>query len=152
MNEPVDDRHLLRLVHGELVATEAERLYRRLRTDTDLRARYEQLESAWQGLELAPPSPLPDGWRQETLDLASRCDEQWGWRAAPLWVRAGATAALLVGVLLGNAVAAPSASERHLGEQPAEWLSPTPPTSGLADSYWQALAEDRPLDAEWGAS
>jgi len=153
MNKAIDDRQLLRLLHGELGAAEAAELRQRLRTDAELRLRWQELESTWQELELAPLSPLPAGWRQQVVVAARRSEASWNWAAAPLWVRAAATVALLAGVLLGNVVAGPAVwvgggAVDNDPDNDAELLRQLLDSPGLAESYWQVLAEDPPLGAE----
>ncbi len=153
MNQAIDERQLLRLLHDELGGAEAAELRQRLRMDVELRLRWQELEGTWQGLELAPLSPLPGHWRQQVVVAARRGETSWSWAAAPRWARAAATVALLAGVLLGNVVVGPGfsvgggAADNDAGYD-ADLLSQLLDAPGLAESYWQILAEDPRLDAD----
>lgn len=145
--ERMDDRRLMRLLHGELSPEEAERVRERLARDPAAAARLRELERLWSGLELPPPEGAPPGFAAR---VAARAADESARRSAPFgpaWVRVAAGAALVagiaagtsVGLLAGGAGEAPSAVKEP-SETADEWayLEETP--SSLAESYWSAVS------------
>jgi anti-sigma factor RsiW len=133
---------LMRLLRGELPDDEARSLRGRLERDPELAAAYERLESAWTGLALPEPAPVPPGF---TGRVMARVREQpagisWeGWTGAPAWARAAAVAALLAGVALG-------AGAGSLWQETAPATAAATTLEGedslsLAESYWSVLGE-----------
>jgi anti-sigma factor RsiW len=126
---------LLRLLGGELPADRERALRDRVASDPELAAAYRRLESAWEGLALPPPGPVPIGFSGRVMARvrelpgggAAETPTSVSWAAAPRWVRATAAAALLAGVLLGAGLGTRRApDERHaLAGVPA-----------LTESYW----------------
>jgi anti-sigma factor RsiW len=126
---------LLRLASGELPADRERALRDRLARDPELAAAYRRLESAWRGLELPPPAPVPLGFsgrvmsRVRALDAAGApaASASVSWAAAPNWVRATAAAALVAGVLLGAGLGTRRAPDEGHG---------TAGVPALTESYW----------------
>jgi hypothetical protein len=130
---------LMRLLHGELGTERTRALRARLEREPALAAAYRRLESAWRGLELPPPAPVPVGFagRVTTHARALRGDGAAAagtidWSAAPRWVRATGAAALVAGVLLGAGLG----SHRSADERAT--LAGEP---GLTESYWVMVDE-----------
>lgn len=146
------DIELMRLLHGELPADEARELRARMDRDPSLAAAYARLERAWNGLDLPPAPPAPPGFGQRILARAQ--GEPSGgaisWAAAPVWVRAAAAAALVLGAAMGAGVGSwtgiSQSGEAHERETAAETLftqadSESGVQSSFAESYWDALGE-----------
>jgi anti-sigma-K factor RskA len=95
------DLRLLRLLHGELPADEAQSLQGRMAEDRELAARYEVLRKSWLTLELPEPAAAPPGFAARVATRARAAQEELSWAVAPLWVRTAAAAALVVGVVIG---------------------------------------------------
>src|ERR1700720_1166958 len=135
----VDKVELLGLLQGELPPERASALRERLVREPELAAAWRRLESAWEGLTLPPPAPVPLGFSGRVM---SRVREQAGgapplgagagatitWAAVPTWVRATCAAALVAGVLLGAGLG----SRARLDERQRSAES----VSGLTQSSW----------------
>ena len=157
----IDDRRLLRLLHGELPPEEAAELRRRLGADPVAAARLQELERLWDGLELPPPDAAPPGFAAR---VAARAAENEGrtWIGAgapfgPAWARAAAAVALAAGLALGAGVgwlvgerapaveASAGTDAAAIGEDPEsadEWAYLEEELPTLAESYWDAFYED----------
>lgn len=143
------DRELVAMLAGELDDAAAAALEARLETDPALRARRARLEAVWERLESPLPAPSP-AFRARVVAAARRDldPEPLRWSAAPPWVRAGATAALLLGVALGGLAAGgldagrlaplPVATDDAADEIEIEIGGYQPPTS-LAEAFWHSL-------------
>ena len=100
----VTERRLMRLLHGELPADEAKRLEQQLAGDAELRAAYEALAATWEGIAAPPEERLPADFASGVMAAARKIrDGELSWSLAPVWARAGATAALVAGLFLGAA-------------------------------------------------
>lgn len=158
-----DDRRLVRFLHGELPAGEAERLRRRLEREPELARRLRRLEAAWDGLELPPADPAPPGFAARIAGRAAEdgvngSGEPEAFR--PAWARAAAAAALTVGLAAGAVLARVSLPREPLATTAArssveasvetvqEEMQSSVPT--LAESYWSALDEAGDDGAEDG--
>jgi anti-sigma factor RsiW len=95
------ERRLLRLLSGELPEAEASALRQRLEREPELAARFARLNRSWSDLELPPAAAAPPGFAARVLARAKEAEDRLGWSVAPLWVRATAAAALVLGVVLG---------------------------------------------------
>lgn len=138
MNGQVE-RELMRLLHGELPAPEAEKLRARLAREPELQAAYRRLAGAWESLGEPPAAVSGPAFRVEVMERLRRERGEGSplaWRAAPAWARLAAVLALGAGLALGSSLAATVA--RDGGEEGAAWSEE--PT--LAESYAAALAED----------
>ncbi len=99
----INERQLMRLLHGELAPDEARRRERELENDDGLRAAHGRLARTWDSLEL-PPAELPAGFSAGVVAAARKLGAgELSWSRAPAWARGGAAAALLTGLLLGVA-------------------------------------------------
>ena len=99
----VTERQLMRLIHGELPADEAQRLERELKRDPELRASRDRLAQTWASLEL-PASEPPADFTASVMAAARELPDagrELSWSLAPAWARGGAAAALFTGLLLG---------------------------------------------------
>jgi hypothetical protein len=101
-----DDTRLLRHLHGELSADEAQRLRCELAANPGLAARLAELETAWRGLELPPPTAPPPGWAARMARLAGDgmargAGSPFGLGVAPAWAKTLVAASLAGGLLLG---------------------------------------------------
>ena len=144
--QSASERRLMRLLHGELPPDEARRLERRLEQDAELRAAYDRLAETWAGLELPEPGEAPAGFAAGVMGAARKVrGGELSWSLAPLWARAGSTAALLAGLLLGAtfggdfAQPAPEAVVEY-ADADADAIADAVPLS-LAEAYWLALEE-----------
>lgn len=146
----IDDRRLMRLLHGELSPEEEVRLRAALARDPAAAARLRELERLWTGLELPPPDGAPPGFAAR---VAARAAEERARRAAPFgpaWARVAAGAMLVagmaagasVGLLTGPAGEAPTAAavEPEPTESAAAWAYLEDSPSSLAESYWTAVS------------
>ena len=146
---PNHDEHLalMRLVTGEPGADEARHLERRLGEDPALRRRYERLRKSWDGLELPAPPPLPDTFRDGVVAAARRLEaSEIDWSGAPAWVRSGAAAALVVGLVAGlgagHLALTPNENLRELVELDDLFAEELDSHSfSLAEAYWQDLEQ-----------
>ena len=146
----IDDRRLMRLLHGELPREEEAELRAALARDPAGGARLRELECLWAGLELPPPEAAPPGFAAR---VAARAAAERARRAAPFgpaWARVAAAAVLVagmaagasVGLLAGRTGEAPAA-EAAESEAPAEtdaWAYLEESPSSLAESYWSAFS------------
>ncbi len=137
--DDVDKVQLLRLLQGELPPERASALRERLLREPELAAAWRRLESAWEGLTLPPPAPVPLGFSGRVM---ARVREQAAgarpvgagagaaitWAAAPTWVRATCAAALVAGVLLGAGLGARGRLDER--QRTAEGVP------ALTESYW----------------
>ena len=88
------ERRLMRLLHGELPPDEARRLERQLEHDAELRSAYEKLAETWARLKLPEACEAPAGFAASVVEAARvALGGELSWSLAPLWARAGATAA-----------------------------------------------------------
>ena len=147
------ERQLMRLLHGELPLDEARQLERELERDGELRAAYERLAQAWDGLEL-PASAVPAGFSAGVMTAARELrDGELSWSLAPVWARGGAAAALVCGLLLGAVFGGGFGTPEAGGEAMliADAEADAAPLS-LAEVYWLALEETGGAFAEDGAA
>jgi anti-sigma factor RsiW len=150
---PGMDNDLMRLLHGELGPDEARELRGRIRREPELAETWRRLERTWRDLEPPTPSAVPPGFTRRVMAHV-RSQEKPGslsWSAAPGWVRAAATAALVAGAALGIGVG------RSL---PASEASPTTASASvavsnlaeeddsLAGSYWSVVEDATGSDTE----
>ncbi len=156
----VNERQLMRLLHGELPADEASRLERRLADDGELRAAYERLARTWDSLDLpasAPPAGFSAGVMAAARGLGGDglADGELSWSLAPAWARGGAAAALVAGLLLGASFGRGfELPETGAGDQTvlvADADADAMPLS-LAEVYWLSLEESEGLLATDGAT
>jgi hypothetical protein len=134
---PNELRELVRLALGELAGAAAERLRARLGREPELRAAYERLLGAWEGLEEPPPSAVEPAFRAEVMQRVRRAaaaEPGLGWRGAPAWAKAAAAVAAVSGVALGSGLAAAGGGSAA----PEEWLEELT----LAESWVEVLAGD----------
>ena len=136
-------RQWMRLLHGELPADEARRLEAELARDDELRAAYEGLTRAWNGLEL-PAVEVPAGFSAGVTAAARKLQGgELSWSLAPSWARGGAVAALLGGLVLGaafgNGLGAPAAGETVETALVAD--ADAGSALSLAEVYWLSLDE-----------
>lgn len=127
-------RELMRLLHGELSAGQAEQLQSRMDRSPALKAEWERLQPLWQALELPAVEPAPSAFaHQVRLRMNEQpSDYSWGWTPMPVWARAVAVLALAAGLGTGAFVA-------ELGSGPVWFEMPGEET--LADSYERALGQ-----------
>ena len=105
----------------------------------DVRELYRRLERAWNGLELPPPSPVPEGFAPRVQEAARRLRAgELSWSLAPRWARAAGAAALAAGLALGTALGA-GLAEPATADDP-EVVAFAEPLS-LAEGYWLHLEE-----------
>lgn len=133
----IDDRALLRLVHGEVTEEERRSLTRALAREPALAARYRRLAEAWD--DLTPPLDEVPARSLVLSVMATIRRRQQGaldWGRAPRWVRATAVLALAIGLALGIGTG------RVVGWGEAvdadAWLGSSTP--GVAESWWLDLA------------
>lgn len=147
------DNDLMRLLHGELGPDEARELRGRIRREPELAEAWRQLERTWRDLEPPPASPVPPGFTGRVMAHV-RSQEKPGslsWSAAPGWVRAAATAALVAGAALGIGVGRSlPASEASLAATSASVSvsSLTEEDDSLAGSYWSVVEDATAADTE----
>lgn len=125
---------LLRLLAEELPPAEAEPLTHRLAREPELAAAWERLSRQWQGLELPPAAGAPPGFATRVTARAKAAVAGGDLRAAPVWLRATAVLALAAGLALGVGAGL------WQGAESAEEIELAAPS--LAESYWEAVAED----------
>jgi hypothetical protein len=126
----VDDRELMRLLHGELAPERARELTARLDRDPELALGYRRLAAAWEALEPPPPSPPPPGFTGRVMARVREraAGREVGWSGAPGWVRAAGAAALAAGVLAGAGLGAGRSPAPGGGT--AVWRAAAPAASG----------------------
>lgn len=147
-----DRRALLRLLHGELPAAEAERLRARLAAEPRLAAAHARLSAVWRAAEPPPASPPPPGFSGRVMAGVRAAAGEPRWSEAPSWVRAAFAGAALAGVLAGVGLGirlpplAPPSGERPAATATAgtegledEQLAALGLDDGLASGYWEAL-------------
>lgn len=96
-----DQRALLRLLHGELPAAEAERLRARLAAEPELAAAHDRLAAVWRAAEPPPAAPPPPGYSGRVMARVRAAAREPRWSEAPAWVRATTAAAAVAGVVAG---------------------------------------------------
>jgi anti-sigma factor RsiW len=147
------DNDLIRLLHGDLGPDEARELRGRILREPELAEAWSRLERTWRDLEPLAPSTVPPGFTGRVMAHV-RSQETPGslsWSAAPGWVRAAATAALVAGAALGIGVgrslpaseASPvtaSVSMSNLAEAEED--------DSLAGSYWSVVEDATGSDTE----
>ena len=149
-HDDMDDRRLIRYLHGELDAREARELAAQLERDPALRARLERLRVVWEALRPVPPTPVPYGFAQRLqrqIEAQRATGGAFGWSVAPAWVRVVAGAALVAGVALGlglgrvppPVVAAASSSARQVAA-----ATPRPPVASGSPAPSPATAPAAP--------
>ncbi len=138
----VTERQLMRLIHGELPADEAQRLERELERDPELRANRDRLAQTWASLEL-PASEPPSDFTAGVMTAARELPEagrELSWSLAPAWARGGAAAALFTGLLLGatfgRGFELPTTDSQTAVVADADAVPLT-----LAEVYWLTLEE-----------
>lgn len=137
---------LMRLLHGELPEARARELRARLESDPALAEEYRRLRTAWEGLALPPPSPVPPGFSRRVMARA-RAERPDGLslRGAPVWVRAVAAAALVAGTAIGIGVGGrlPLREETPAATQSVQTETATQDDltleDSLAGSYWETV-------------
>jgi anti-sigma factor RsiW len=141
----MDDRRLMRLLHGELPPEEEARVRAALARDPAAVARLRELERLWDGLELPPPEAAPPGFAAR---VAARAAGERARRATPFgpaWARVAAGAVLVAGMAAGASVgllagsAGEAAARDGAAEPAAEWTYLEDAPSSLAESYWSAV-------------
>lgn len=132
------ERQLMRRIHGELSAAEAAELERRIAGDPELEALERRYRALWAELELPPPAALPADFAAGVAAEARRRAGELRLATAPGWVRAGAAAALVGGMLLGALLGGGFAVSEPVAEQETAYYDA--PLS-LAESYWLTLEE-----------
>lgn len=166
--DTMDERRLVRLLHGELAPEEAAALRREVARDPGAARRLAELGTTWEALELPAPRPAPSGFAGRVAALAAEEDaERRAADAAPLgpaWARAVAGAALILGLTAGATLASlaggagggepvgasgsgeapdPAAVAWKVpfgsGEAGIDWAGTDAVPSSLAETYWSAL-------------
>ena len=146
---------LMRYLAGELDAPTLRQLEERLEEDAQLRSALQDLQSTWSAL--APPDGEPKVPHQ-TSAILSKIRQQRdldqaepGWLTAPVWIKTGSLASLVVGVAMGLLLtfepgAASGFGRADLGHTYSDGFElggehdlflAAEPTS--ADLYWRAL-------------
>ncbi|MEM9292544.1 MAG: hypothetical protein AAGD01_12755 [Acidobacteriota bacterium] len=149
MMKTVNERQLMRYLHGELPAAEAVHVEEALRRDPALRQVLDGLESSWSSLQLPPVEPAPLGFSTRIAARARGGVEPAGLLSSlgegSRWVRATAAAALLSGLVVGASLGwwmQPRVDPGAATEDPQlvvdEGLDLFFEES-LADHYWNAL-------------
>ncbi|HSL84380.1 MAG TPA: hypothetical protein VLF66_16525 [Thermoanaerobaculia bacterium] len=146
----IDDRRLMRLLHGELPPGEAAELRAALARDPAAAARLRELERLWAGLELPPPEGAPPGFAAR---VAARAAEERALRAAPFgpaWARVAAAAVLVAGRAAGASrgvlAGAPGGPDDPVvtaeeAAADAAWAYLEEAPTSLAESYWSQVSE-----------
>ena len=130
----VNERELARLARAGLGGDERAALEDRLAGDPDARRSFVAFEAVWSDLDLPEPAAAPAGFAARVLARArERGDRELRWQAAPGWVKAAATVALLGGLALGAAAGRDGADLPDLAGDLT-----------LAEEYWIALEEMAP--------
>jgi anti-sigma factor RsiW len=150
------DNDLTRLLHGELPAGEARELRERMLREPGLAAAYARLERTWSGLELPPAAPIPPGFTGRVMARvrSEKSPSALSWTAAPGWVRATATAALLAGAALGIGVgrswpaAEPPAMTAMAETATAALSTPGNEDLSLAAGYWSLVDDETGTETE----
>lgn len=135
------DQDLMRLLHGELAPEEARALRARIFRDPELAAAYRRLEGTWQALELPPAAPVPPGFAGRVTARARSQAQQLSWANAPLWARAAAAVALVVGALVGAGFGRLLPAPATAQPSPVEAGELFSAESTFADSYWQVVSD-----------
>jgi anti-sigma factor RsiW len=142
---------LMRLLQGELPEERARELRERLERDPGLARDYDRLRRTWEGLALPPSSPVPPGFAPRVMARVRtvRPAEGLSLRAAPVWVRATAAAALVAGTVLGIGVGGRLPASRPAPEpEPGRTVQASGTEEAqsddligdtLAGSYWDTL-------------
>lgn len=145
----IDDRRLMRLLHGELPPGEEAELRAALTRDPAAAGRLREVERLWAGLELPPPEGAPPGFAGR---VAARAAEERARRAAPFgpaWARVAAAAVLVAGMAAGASVGfltapageGPTAADAEAEAAEADaWAYLEESPSSLAESYWSAVS------------
>lgn len=131
-------RRLLRLLREPPMGEQE--IAERLGDDPEIEKRYRRLLPVWHDLEPPPASEVPPDFAAAVVAAARReAREPLVWSRAPAWARAGAVAALLVGLaagtLLGGSAPAPALD---VAAAPASFLAAPP---SLAELYWLGVPE-----------
>ena len=134
-----DRQQWIRSLQGDLSPDESRQLQRELREDPASAAAYRQLAETWNRLELPPPSSVPEGFRAGVLDSV-RQDTRHAIRPAPVWARAGAAAALLMGVVLGASLG--TIQPPGTPGEDDEVLYLAQESVSLAEAYWLTFDDD----------
>ncbi len=131
---------LMRLLHDELPADQADDWRGRLETDPALRARYEALAGVWQALDdwtVTEPLSVSAEWRTSlSRRLAREAGVPIRLSGAPMWVRLAATAALAGGVMLGIGV-----GRLDSADEDPQWAFGA--SASLAEGFWLEAARER---------
>lgn len=148
--ETMDDRRLMRYLHGELPPEEAEALRERLAREPGAAARLRELEGTWAALELPPAEGVPPGFAGR---VTARAAEERARRAAPFgpaWARLAAGLVLAAGLAAGASLGllagadggpAPPGAGTEAGDGTSlEWAYLEESPSSLAESYWSAVS------------
>ncbi|HWM93993.1 MAG TPA: hypothetical protein VN493_24760 [Thermoanaerobaculia bacterium] len=143
-----NELELMRLLHGELPEEQARELRARMERDPALAGEYSRLQRSWEGLSLPPSAPVPPGFAQRVAARARAASADTtglSWSTAPVWVRAAAAAALVLGTALGAGVGGSWPTQ----ETPAEEVQATDEElsevdGSLAESYWTAIEDLEP--------
>ena len=133
---PMDERDLMRLLHGELSAADARELEARLAREPELAAARRRLERSWGGLAL-PAAAAPPGFAGRVMArVREEAAGPLSWSLAPRWVRATAAAALAAGIALGAGLAGWQGGATAGGDDGLAALETT-----LAESYADAVGD-----------
>jgi anti-sigma factor RsiW len=130
------EKQLLRLLAGELSATDAGQWRQRLENEGDVRRAFASLRETWEVLE---PPPLPKVHPSFTSRVVRRAvdrpvvDAAVPSRPSPAWAVATAALALVGGILVGVVLASPSESE--------DWTAWDTVELTQAEAYWEALGQ-----------
>lgn len=148
MKRSANEKQMLRLLHGELDAGQAGELRRRIAGDPALASRFAELERAWTALDL-PPASVPIGWSGRLVAAAEdRVETEIRWRQAPGWARAGAAAALVVGMGIGVLLGPSTPAGEPLDWPSSELQSELADPLTLAETYWLMLDEEATASGE----
>lgn len=134
---------LMRLLHGELPAEQAQALRARVEREPELAAAWARLERTWGGLELPRAAPAPPAFAQRMLAEARRQAGPAGrlsWAQAPRWARATAAAAVAAGLALGIG-AGSWVGTRSQEPDAVLSVSAAGPGPSLAETYWDSLED-----------
>ena len=133
----------MRLLHGELDESAAQRLREQMAADPDLRESYETLKRQWSHLQLPEPDPAPPGFATRVLARAKEgTRSSWvpGWWSRTLAGRL-ASAAVLAGGIAAGAVLVPLNGVE-------EWSDIATTEPSLAETYLIAMQESD-IDPSW---
>lgn len=141
---------LMRLLHGELPEEQARALRARLERDPALAEAYRRLGRSWEELALPPAAPVPLGFAQRAAALAT-AERSAQTAPTPVWVRAAAALALILGTAVGIEVGGswplgerkPAAVTQQDGTVETADQDETASTidGSLAEGYWTAMDE-----------